>query len=306
MKILYVLYTYNRPNILKECIRTLFNPKNTVWPSEMIIVDDGSADFQMKDSLYTFSRDNSSNFPIHFFNFMSNQGLGWNWQMIWDWVKMHGDYDYVCQLEQDYVWREDAIGVAIAVMEEKPLSLALSLMSNPDYWNGKQNTLFPEVMIMDFGEDPAKREYLHKPYNIETENYGRVLIQGTTNSCGTFICNWQRIKRLLDKYPDMWEKTFERAFNKPYPERRKYAGDGPLTSGLSYFWYKDVEDRINKGENIDYSVEAPWLDVADFSLSSHVNGGPSLNGFIVPEMDQFIFCPNWKNEYLVKNPRNLA
>lgn len=303
MKILYILYTYNRPNILRECIRTLFNPKNTLWPSEMIIVDDGSADHQMKDSLYTFSRDNSTNFPIHFFNFMSNQGLGWNWEMVWNWVRMKGDFDYVVQIEQDYIWREDAIGEAVEVLEHKPLSLALSLMSNPDYWNGKQDTLFPQVMIEDFGKDPAKRQFLHKPFTIQTEKYGSILIQTTTNSCGTFICNWQRIKRLLEKYPDMWEKTFERCFNKPYPDRRKYAGDGPLTSGLSFYWYKDIEDRRNACEKINYEFEGPWLDVADFSLSSHVNGGDSLNGYIVPEMQQFIFCPNWKNEYSNVNPR---
>lgn len=301
-KILYILYTYNRPNILKKCFETLFRANNTVFPSEVLIIDDGS-NLELKDQLYSFCRENSKFIPFHFFSYAKNQGLGYNWELAWNWVRMH-NFDYVAQIEQDYIFREDAIGEAIEVLEQKPLSLALSLMSNPDYWNGKQNTLFPEVMIQDFGFDPAKREYLHKPFYIDT-SYGKIQIQTTTNSCGTFLCNWKRTKRLLDKYPEMWSHTFERSFNKPFPERRRYASDGAITSGLSFYWYKDVEDRIKEGENIDYSIEGPWLDVSDMSLSSHVNGGDSLNGYIVPELSSFINCHNWSDDYIINNPRKF-
>jgi glycosyltransferase involved in cell wall biosynthesis len=190
MKILYILYTYNRPQILEKCIATLFNPKNKVWPSELLVIDDGS-NVNQKDLLYNLSRNNSI-FPIHFFSFSKNQGLGYNWELAWTWAKLR-NYDYIVQLEQDYVFREDAIGEAIDLLESKPLSVAVSGFSNPDFWTDKREWLFRKVMIDDFGEDPAKREFLHKPFKIKTEKHGEIEIQLTTNSCGTFICNWKRV-----------------------------------------------------------------------------------------------------------------
>ncbi|MEK6883580.1 MAG: glycosyltransferase [Nanoarchaeota archaeon] len=299
MKILYVLYTYNRPQILQACLQTLFNPKNILWPTEMIVVDDGSI-LELKDALYNFHRD-TKKFPIHFFSFGANQGLGYNWELVFSWI-MARNFDYFIQLEQDYIWRENAIAEAIEVLEKKPLSCCVSGYSNPDFYTDKREWLFRKVMIEDFGDDPAKREYLHKPFHIDTK-FGKIEITLTTNSCGTFICNWRRVKQLLDKYPEMWVRCFERAFNKPYPERRKAAGDGPITSGISYYWYKDIEERIKNGEQINYENEAPWLDISDYSLSDHKNGGPSLNGHIIEEGLSFVSSPKWSDSFLNQNPR---
>ena len=297
-KILYVIYTHNRPTILKQCIETLFNAANTLWPTEVIILDDNS-DPNLKDSLYMFSRSNKD-FPIHFWSFGAPQGLGYNWELVWNYIKSR-DFDYVCQIEQDYIFRQDGIKEAIDLLKAKPLSCCVSGYSNPDFYNGKQETLFREVMVDLYKEDNAKREYLHKPFEVETDS-GKLEIQLTTNSCGTFICNWNRIKALLSKYPNMWEKVFERAFNKGFD--RRYAGDGPITSGISNYWYKDIEDRIHREESIDYKIEAPWLDICDYSISDHKNGGyGSLNGYIVPEGSSFVSSPKWSDDYLINNPR---
>ncbi len=295
MKLLYVIYTHNRGQILQKCLASLFRNDNLVSPTEVLIIDDNSIP-EIKDELYRFSKENRDIIPIHLLSFNSQQGLGWQWQLVYEWVKDR-DFDFVAFLEQDYVFRQDGIGEAIAALQAKPLSCCVSGYSNPDFYNGKQETLFREVMVENFGEDLIKREYLHKPQFIDT-SFGQIQIQFTTNSCGTFICNWKRIKYLLDKYPNMWRLVFERSFNRTYPERRQYAGDGPLTSGISFYWFRDMEDK-----DIDWAKEGPWIDICDFSISNHYNGGPSLNGCIVPEGCSFVSSPKWQEEYLINNPR---
>lgn len=49
MELLYVIYTYNRPTALQECLRTLF-ANNDLQPDRVVIIDDGS-ERPLKESL---------------------------------------------------------------------------------------------------------------------------------------------------------------------------------------------------------------------------------------------------------------
>jgi len=64
MNLLYIIYTHNREKVLEQCLSSLFN-KNTTKPDRVLIIDDGS-NLDVKNSLYQFSLQNSSNIPIDF------------------------------------------------------------------------------------------------------------------------------------------------------------------------------------------------------------------------------------------------
>ena len=290
MNILYVLFTYQRPRILAEMMRTLLN-NNETRPDRFLIADDGS-DTNLKNSLYQFHIENRDTIPIDFFSFSQNNGLGYQWELCLNYAKIY-DPQYLFWLEQDYIFRKNGIDEALEILKLKPLTCAVSLFSNPDYYNGKQNHFFSELMIDLFKSDLAKREFLHKPFYIDTK-FGKIQIQLTTNACGCCVMNWSRIRDLLDKYPEMWEKVFLRSCNVGNEKERKFASDGHLTSGTSFYWYKDMEDRIKNGLEVDYNVMAPWLDICDYSVGNHINGGKfSLNGYIIPEMSSFVSSPKW-------------
>jgi hypothetical protein len=112
------------------------------------------------------------------------------------------------------------------------------------------------------------------------------------------------VSYLMDKYPEMQTKVFDRSFNKQPGGDRKRAGDGPLTGGISWYWYKNIEDKIASGElsSFDYSTNAPWLDICDYSMANHINGG-GINGYIISEGRTFVGSPKWSDDYLTKSPR---
>jgi glycosyltransferase involved in cell wall biosynthesis len=302
--LLYIIFTYNRPKILEKMIDTLFS-NGTTHPKEVVIIDDGSNTPKLKLQLLALSLDlTKQGIPCHFFSFNQNQGLGYQWELAFNYIKSR-NFQYVFLLEQDYIFRQGGIDEAIEVLKKNPESLALSGYSNPDFYKlDKTEQMFPDIMKEQFGIDLVPRELMHKPFLVDTK-FGNIQVQLTSNSCGTYLMNWYRVKQLLGKFPEMQQTCLNRAFNIPFPERRRYAGDGPLTCGFTHYFYMDVLERIKSGENIDLSKVGAWLDICDFSISDHKNGGQdSLNGHIVPEMASFVSSPKWNDEFLIKNPRH--
>lgn len=300
MKILYVLYTFNRPQILKQCLDTCFG-NTTIAPSNVLVIDDAS-ELGMRKGLFEFCTDNSVDFPINFLNLNRNMGIGYTFELGHLYTKFI-EPDVVIYVETDHIFRKGWLEDALAVLIAKPNTCAIPIYSNPDYYDkSKTEEMFGRITRDDFGVDLAKREYLHKPFKLKTV-VGEIEVQGTDHSCGSFILNWNKVSELMTKYPEMQTKVFDRAFNKHNGDR-KNAGDGPLSGGISWYWYKDIEDKRASGEitDFDYFTNAPWLDVCDFSLANHINGG-GKNGWIKPEMTTFVGSPKWSDAYLEKNPR---
>lgn len=301
--LLYVIYTHDRKNVLSLCLETLFGNTN-IKPDHVLISDDYSQP-ELKAALFDFALKNSIDFPINFMSFNKPIYYGRNAEFIQkyiDWI----DPKYVVVCESDYIMRKGWLEDGLAVLKAKDYSVGISLYSNPDFFDKeKTEEMFPRIMKEDFNEDPALREYLHKPRLIDTE-IGKIKIQGTTNSCGSFILNWQRIKVLKNHFPEIQEKVFDRSCNKQPGGDRRYFSDGIFSHGLSYYYYKywEMAAQIMTPEAIKehQENEFPWLDICDYSMAQHVNGN-GLNSAGFPEMTTFVGSPHWKDEYMNKNPR---
>lgn len=295
MELLYVIYTHNRPAILKECLRTLF--ENTeVRPDECVIIDDNS-EFGTKGGLFRFAAESSKYFPINFIGFNSPQGYGVTAEAGLRYIQWRNP-NFTFVVESDYVFRKGYMEEALAVMKACPSSLALSAYNNPDFSDlSKTEEMFPRIMKEDFGSDLARREFLHKPRFIDTE-LGKIQIQFTTNSCGSFLLNWKNIRELIIKYPEIQETVFDRSCNKQPGGNRRFFGDGPFSHGLSHYWYIDKIFH----NNANFETEGAWVDICDWSIGQHCNGA-GINGGIVPEGATFVGSKTWSNEYLNKNPR---
>ena len=82
MNIAYYIPTYNRPNVLAQCLQTAFN-NTKIKPNEAWIIDDASED-QTKVSLLEFSLSNSKNFPVNLLLHGSNYGIGYTFERIFN------------------------------------------------------------------------------------------------------------------------------------------------------------------------------------------------------------------------------
>ena len=99
---LYIIYTHNRQNILKECLETLFK-NNETKPDRVLIIDDGSQP-QLKESLFHIALNNSINSKgttIDFLSLNKNLGYGNTGELG---IRMAIAYDpkYVFFIESDF------------------------------------------------------------------------------------------------------------------------------------------------------------------------------------------------------------
>lgn len=303
MESLLVLFTYNRPQILKACVETLFG--NTEYAfDEVLIINDGSRP-EVSKALAQFVLENQNHPKTKFSlaHFGKNQGYSYMAEYAFNYAKWRNP-KYFFFIEQDYVFRKGWAEDAIAVLEAAPLTLALSGYSNPDFFDkSKTEEMFPQIIKEDFGVDNCPRELLHKPFVLNTKR-GDILVQGTSNSCGTAVINWHNLMEINREYPDFWTRVIERACNMQPGGNRSNYGDGPFSHGLSYFFY---EKHVVKFRSDTFAWENfPWLDICDFSISNHINGGAeSINGKIVPECATFVSSPKWSDEWLEKDPRKV-
>lgn len=312
MNLLYIIYTHNRPTILQTCLQSLFG-NTTVKPDRVVIIDDAS-ETKTKCNLFNFALENTLNSgicPIDFMSFNKNVGYGWAAELGLFFLSYFNP-KYAMVVESDYIFRKGWCEEALAVLESKPESVGLSGYSNPDYYDkSKTEIMFPQIMKEDFGTDLAHREFLHKPMILNTK-MGKIQIQGTTNCCGTFMLNWERIQKLVNKFPEIKVKVFDRCCNKQKGGNRKYFGDGPFTGGLTHYWYlSHTQNNLRPGQIVMefirgnfFETEFPWLDICDYSISSHKNAC-GINGNIpgIREGQTFVESPRWKDTYLNINPR---
>jgi glycosyltransferase involved in cell wall biosynthesis len=302
MNIAYYIPTYNRPNVLAQCLQTAFN-NTKIKPNEAWIIDDASED-QTKVSLLEFSLSNSKNFPVNLLLHGSNYGIGYTFERIFNLINQNEDLDIACIIESDYIWRQNWLEDALAVFESCPNTLAIAGTDHPDMYDPSKSKMFTDLMTEQFGTDLKAREHLYKHFDIDT-NQGKIKIQGVSNSCGCKIIHWKRLKNAIKNleenkvvpFNDFWNRM-DRAFNKGQGKQaRRYASDGHMSCTISRFGEMNL--ILN---NIDISKNFPMVSICDYSISQHICGG-GINGYIVPEGATFINSPKWNNKYLTENPR---
>ena len=114
---LYIIYTHNRQNILKECLETLFK-NNETKPDRVLVIDDGSQP-QLKENLFHIALNNSINSKATTIDFLSlNKNLEYgNTAELGIRMAIAYDPKYVFFIESDYVFGKNGLDLVFDIFE---------------------------------------------------------------------------------------------------------------------------------------------------------------------------------------------
>lgn len=301
MDVTAIILTYNRPNILQNCLHTLFNNTEEKY-NEVYFCDDGS-EFSLQRSILDTARELSLNYaPTHTFFAGRNRGVGYNFETAFNIMRMSESNGVFAFVEADYVWRKGYLEDVKAVFEASPQTIAIAGVDHPDMViREKTHGEFVKLMVDQFGEDLAAREHLYNEFYIPTVR-GAIKVRSVSNSCGCQFIHWGRLKYRLERMgltQEYWEKHMARAFHKNGTGDRRYASDAHMSGTLSMYAEKWMKQP---GSGIDISKDFGMLSISDFSISQHICG-QGINGMIVPEGSTFVNSPTWDDKYLTEDPR---
>lgn len=284
MNLLYVIFTHNRPVILRECLQSLFQ-NNNLRPDKVLIIDDGS-DGEVKLSLIKSQIANSISTDI--FSFKPNNGYGPSFEFAFKNVEIYNP-KYAFFIESDYVFAPQGLDRVMDIFTNNEFgrnAVGFSGYDNPDFHIAEKTSKeFPPLMIKDCGEDNLNRSIMYKPFKQST-NFGDIELELVSNSCGTMYFNWEMISGFKKAYPKEYETWINGVVLKGQPNRLPI-NDGMLSHGVSWLWNKWAKDN-----NIDREKFTALLNIRP-SVANHINGG-GINGGIVPEGVTFVTSPTWK------------
>lgn len=285
--ILFVIFTHNRPAVMKESLRTIFE-NTSIKPSNVLILDDGSQQ-ETKDYLYDFCKKGGYNF----YSGAKPYGYCRNFRLALKHIEEINP-DYVFFMESDYYFRKNYLEECFAV-NDLDRSVGVTGFSHPDFViSDKTNRWYGEVVTEQFGEDIKNRDKIYKVFTAKTEA-GDIDIQYGTHSCGTFFWNRKRFLELLIAAGDGLLGDFETILDRAteYGEKGRVINDGMITGGISLFWSKAIETLYGATEDSPHSA---FIDIFNPSIALHVAGG-GVNGSDAAEGQTSVRPINWPTDY---------
>jgi hypothetical protein len=287
MKLLNLVFTYNRPHAQYLFWDSLFNCTN-VRADHTVVIDDGS-DYTVKNYLYNLASD-------HGFDLMlngTNKGYCYNWLTAYKLLQKLNP-EYVFFLESDYVFRKNFLEECFAVFESLPNLWAVNGFSHPDFKDKDRiKEWFGRVTTEQFGSDIKSRDSIYTPFELET-SVRKMLVQYSSHSCGTFLLNWKRVQEHVDIASEL-TPIINRACE--FGERGKVINDGMISGGLSWLW----DNKVNKDGDKNHA--SAFIDICDYSIGYHMSGD-GVNAKGVPEGQSNVHCdtfPQNYKEFEVKN-----
>ena len=325
-----VLMVHNRLDLFKKSVDSIFSNTNYQF-SEILICNDGSNRGTTKH-IFDYVYEASGIRDINLMHFSRNQGQGCILEFILNYVT-YKHPKYLFLLEQDYIWRKNWAEEAVAVLENSPRTIMVPGASHPDFY-AKGERLFShyklnnpgqikdevlksykcgyeQLMLKYFNEDLCPREYFFQPFNLEIKNAeelqvrNKIQVQASSNSTTCNIINWHNFHQLredvlaVNKKDVFWIEAVQKACGIGL-DSRKIVDDAYFSQGISHFWYKAYGDEIKKDE------EFAILDICDFSIGNHLDGGghhskTSVIGVSTEE------SPRWKGDVpAVKRKKSKA
>jgi GT2 family glycosyltransferase len=197
MELLYVLYTYNRPAVLQECLRSLlFNSE--LQPDRVVIIDDGS-ERPLKESLASAVLSHGS--PIDFFSFKENVGYGRAAEIGFAVADMFRP-NYCFFIESDYIFRKHGLDEVIEVLRSDVGRFAAGVAgySHPHFFDPRAtNERYPQEMAVQHDRDNLNWAVLYRPFPYRSR-FGEIQLQYVSNSCGTMYLNWRLISEMRQAF----------------------------------------------------------------------------------------------------------
>jgi hypothetical protein len=290
VELLYVIYTYNRPRVLQECIRSLFT-NNDLKPDRVVFIDDGSHK-TLKTSL--FQQVMSTDALLDMISFKQNIGYGRAAEIGFAVADMFAPR-YCFFIESDYIFRKHGLDEVYDVLQSDiGRNLAgVAGYSHPDFFNADCiGTRYPQEMAALYGRDTLNRQLLFKPSPFQSR-FGPIQLQYVSNSCGTMYLNWRLISQMRATfYPRMETDWIQRTCNKGASAPLLH--DGIMSCGLSHFWMEYA-----KMQGWDTTKEAALIDIIP-SVANHLcAGGINAADAALQEGQTFVGSPSFPKNYNV-------
>lgn len=288
-KILYIIFTHNRPKALGVCLESIFN-RNETRPDRCLIIDDGS-DAGLKKELM----DLSLRAKFDYFSINPNVFYGRAFEMG---LKLCEAINpkYVFFIESDYEFRQNGLDQVLDVLENTEYgrkALAVSLTDHPDYENlDKINNVFPRLAEENGLIETRDFTRMYKPFDYNGK-YGRIKVEFVSNTCGCVVFSWQKMAFFKEEYLDKYNYWFDKSVDKG--KEKRCLNDGCLSIGAALMWqeyYKDigfsplVDGTVTENCGAILNIKP---SVGQHYCSGGING--KLSGF--EELSTFVGSPSW-------------
>lgn len=280
MKLLNIVFTYNRPNVQFHFWDSL-NGCTDIKADHTIIIDDGSEQ-KVKNYLFNLASENSYDIFLN----GANQGYCRNWLTAFQLLERYNP-EYVFFLESDYIFRKNYLEECFAVFNSLPNVWGINGFSHPDFKDkARIKEWFGRVTTEQFGSDIKSRDSIYQKFDLET-GLGTIGCQYSSHACGTFLLNWQRIKSNISVKDDLFP-IVNRACE--YGEKGKVINDGMITGGLSWLW----DNSVNRDGDKNHA--SALIDICDYSIAYH-SSGDGVNAKGVPEGQSNVHCDTFPQDY---------
>lgn len=275
MKTLALVFSYNRPETLADCLYSLFE-NSTFVPTTSIVIDDGSS--HPGNSLVL--REFDKRYELGILNKIPNSGLSSSAVLAMEMIRGNNP-DFVFFIEGDYVFRKHGLDVVMDCLTNTPEGDTCLGIAGYDHPNQRQTIyrdhIFPNCMKAQVGEDNVNREALYQPRMVQGAfSYSIELV---SNTCFTSYLHWRNIMKVAEEFPelhDLLDQACAPRDNPNYPDSGKYKAqrtvdDGMLSHALSLCW-----NRYALKHGLDRSRFGAWLNIRPSVAEHRSEGGTNF------------------------------
>ena len=274
MNTLAIIFSYKRPAILEKCIESLFT-QSKFTPKSVVIIDDGSG----PDALDVLHKAEQKFPSITLVKKDTNKGFSDSAKLGLEITRNHNP-DYALWIESDYVFQPGGLDLVMDCFVNTDYgqsAAAIAGCNHPNYrWPHMHQSIFPDCMKMQVGEDNVNRAGLYRPFPVETSKH-KFTLERVSNNCWTTYFNWKLLRKVEEQQPeftDLLDQACSPIDNPNYPTSGQYKSqktvdDGMLSHAVSLCW-----NRWAVKNNICRNRFSAWLNISSPEVAiHHAEGG---------------------------------
>ena len=169
MNTLAIIFSYKRPAILEKCIESLFT-QSKFFPKSVVIIDDGSG----TDVLDVLQKAEEKFPGITLVKKDTNKGFSDSAKIGLE-ITRNNNPDYAFWIESDYVFQPSGLDLVMDCFintDYGRAAVAIAGCNHPNYrWPQMHQSILPDCMKMQVGEDNVNRAGLYRPFHVETSQH---------------------------------------------------------------------------------------------------------------------------------------
>jgi hypothetical protein len=289
MNTLAIVFTHERPAVLRHCVDTFFT--NTIrLPDRTIFIDDGSGPevhAVLGDVFARFGRLNR----IEVLRKKKPLGFGDSLRAALRLARCYSPR-FLFLIESDYVFARGGLEAVWDVLEHSPEGAecyGICGYDHPDFSRADHRTHnYPAEAAQMLGADPVHRPAMWVPRVFAGRSRARAG-QFVSNTCISSYLNWQAIAANPAASAALDLAASPRpAEGRPLAAELAAAGcpdDGMMSNGLNHAWAAQATER-----GINRDRFACWLNILP-SVANHISGG-GLHTH-APELATDAASPSW-------------